>query len=75
MERVDTCDIISTPEQNLKKELVVDKSEETPPEKFQVLEKEIVENEEISINYVTTRKRWNQNEVIIDNIFFFCSSY
>ena len=75
MERVDTCDIISTPEQNLKKELVVDKSEETPPEKFQVPEKEIVENEEISINYVTTRKRWNQNEVIIDNIFFLCSSY
>ena len=28
-----------------------------------------VENNEISINYVTTGKSWNQNEIIVDNIF------
>ncbi|WRX28465.1 Reverse transcriptase [Theobroma cacao] len=30
---------------------------------------EINENEEISINYVMTRKRWNQNEINVDDIF------
>ena len=27
------------------------------------------ENEEISINYVSTRKRWNRNNIVVDNIF------
>ena len=27
------------------------------------------ENNEISMNYASTRKRWNQNNVVIDNIF------
>ncbi|KAK4708501.1 hypothetical protein R3W88_029426 [Solanum pinnatisectum] len=27
------------------------------------------ENEEISISYVSTGKRWNQNDVVVDNIF------
>ena len=33
----------------------------------QVLEN--IDNHEISINYVTTRKRWNRDEINIDNIF------
>jgi len=27
------------------------------------------ENEEISISYVSTRKRWNRNNIVVDNIF------
>ena len=27
------------------------------------------ENEEISISYVTTRKRWNRKDTVVDNIF------
>ena len=30
---------------------------------------EIRENEEISINYVVTGEQWNQNEIIVDDIF------
>ena len=69
IEYVGTSDIIITPEENLKKELVLDKSEEAPPEEAHIPEIKIVENEKISINYVNTEKRWNRNEVIIDNIF------
>ena len=59
IERVGTSGIINTPEENLEQALVVDKSEEATPEEVQVPEKEIVENEKISINYATTEKRWN----------------
>jgi len=38
------------------------------PEEPQV--PEIVENDEISINYVMNKIIWNQNEVNIDEIFF-----
>ena len=34
----------------------------------------IIENEKISINYVTTEKRWNRNEVIVDNIFTYAAA-
>ena len=27
------------------------------------------ENEEFSINYVSTRKKWNRNNLVVDNIF------
>ena len=37
------------------------------PEEFQVSESS--ENEEISISYVTTGKRWNRQEIVVDNIF------
>ena len=45
----------------------VDITEKIPPEEVQVPEND--NNEEISICYVTTGKRWNRNEIIVDNIF------
>lgn len=37
------------------------------PEEVQVLENS--ENIEISINYVNTIERWNQDSIVVDNIF------
>ena len=31
--------------------------------------KTIEDNNEISINYVMTRKRWNRTSIVVDNIF------
>ena len=42
------------------------KNEQTFPEKTKVLE-----NFEISINYVHSREKWDRNKVIINNIFAF----
>ena len=54
----------------MEQEQVEEKNEKLAPlEEVQVHEIEIVENKENSINHVTTRKRWNQNEVIVDNVF------
>ena len=36
-------------------------------EEVQVLEND--EKEEISISYITTGKRWNQKDTVVDNIF------
>ena len=51
----------------------MDISEETTQAENQVLEntesKTNIENEEISVSYVTIRKRWNRNEIVIDQIF------
>jgi hypothetical protein len=43
------------------------------PEKVQVLKNS--QNEEISISYVSIKKRWNRNEIIIDNIFSYNISF
>ena len=51
----------------LKKNSLVETLDESIYKENQALE--IKENEEICINYVVTRERWNQNEIIIDDIF------
>ena len=45
----------------------IDITDHKTPKEVQVHENS--KNEEISISYVSTKKRWNQNEIIIDNIF------
>ena len=39
------------------------------PEEIQVPEND--ENEEISISYITTRKRWNRKDTVVNNTFVY----
>jgi hypothetical protein len=45
--------------------------EEGTPEELSPKEKQIPENDEISIHYVSTGEIWDRNKIVFDNIFSF----
>jgi hypothetical protein len=69
-EVINTSEEINSSENNIDDKRVEDMNEQITPVEVQVPDNvENIENNEISINYVSTGKRWNRNKTIIDKKF------
>ena len=68
--QVDTSEFI-IPEERVTK--IIDITDEISTKDVQVPEND--NNEEISISYVTSGKRWNRHEIVVDNVFVYAVAF